>query len=380
MNKLEKDEMLKKVRSTLKANKSSRRDPDMFRVPSVKPSETAKYRFVVLPGLRKDDKCVGNVVTRSMDDMFYFPGGQHWVMQRPYGCPRQFDNQECPMCNLGFNLLSECDIEEERRKISGLYLSKSIFIANIYFPPFNINPIELQNKVLWYAMPKTVYDKMEACVMREDAGDDPEHDPKPYGMFYDPEDCLVFQLEVTHKGGYNSYENSKFLLTRQSIGETKEDIQAILDRRHDLWGKFPPRNAEELQQLVEKLYNGGGSPPVAKSESPKPKEPKPSAPEPKQSKPPESKPPESKPPESKPPKSKDSEDVMPRSKKAAVVATEDAIIPKAKKPEDTKTAKAPTPTAQSAKPEGEEPNGEAEGDDDIDDPELRKLINDVQGE
>jgi len=341
MDKKEKEAMLKKVREKLSQQKGSRRDPWMFRVPAVKPNESLKYRFVVLPGLAKGSKCVDGVVSKGMDDMFCVSGGQHWINQRPYGCPRQFDGQECPWCNLGFNLLNECDLEEERKKISRMYLPRSVFAVNIFFPAFPMNPSDLHNKVMWYTMPKTIYDKMEDCLMRENAGDDPEHDPKPFGMFYDPEDCLVFQLEVTHKGGYNNYESSKFLLNRQSIGETKEEIQAILDQRHDLWSKFPQRDATELHKLLEKLYGGTNPPPVDRPEAksnPKPK------------------------PDPTPKEKNDDENVLPKSKKNVAEGKPEPLPKKA--------------STQTPEPEPEVDDARLAEDD----PELQALLEEVQGD
>ena len=272
MDKKEKEMLLAKVRSKLKEQNNSR-DPAMFKPPQVKAGETVKFKFVVLPGLKKGDKCASGTASKDMGDMFYIPGGQHWINKRPYPCPRLFDNQECPWCSTGFNLLSECDIEEERKKISSLYLSKGFYVVNAYFPAYPVNPTELHNKVLWYPVPKTVFDKMEACLMREDAGTDKE-DPQPFGMFYDPEDCLVFQLEVTHKSGYNNYESSKFLQKSQSL--PADEIPEILAQRHDLWTKYPERNPAELEKMLSALFNGTKSESSetksAKKESPKKQE------------------------------------------------------------------------------------------------------------
>jgi hypothetical protein len=331
MDKKEKEALLAKVRGKLKEGKGSRRDPNMFRVVNVKPDETKKYRFVVLPGLKKGDPCDGGTVGKGMDDMFCISGGQHWINGRPYECPRLFDGADCPWCNFGFNLLNECDIEEERRKISRNYLPRSIFVVNIYFPPYAVNPPELHNKVLFYIMPKTVYDKMEDCLMREDAGDDPEHDPKPFGMFYDPEDCLTFQLEVTHKGGFNNYENSKFLLKRSSLAETDKDINSILAQRHDLWSKFNERNAEELEKLLEKLYSGGGAPREEKKAEEKPPAPQKAA--------------------------DPDDDVMPSSRKSAPAPAA-----------ESKTKEEPLPTSRKEEPDIS---------DDVDDDELKALLDEV---
>ena len=176
---------------------------------------------------------------------------------------------------------------------------------------------------MWYLLPKTVYDKMEECLMREDAGDDPE-DPQPHGLFYDPEACLVFQLEVRHKGGYNSYEESKFLLKQQSIGETSDDIQAIMDQRHDLWEKVPERNKGELDKLLEKLYSGKPSQPTRP------------------------------PAEETAARAKDEDD-------------DEEVLPASKKQKETKA-------------ESKESKPAVNLDDDIDDPELQNLVDELQSD
>jgi hypothetical protein len=346
----DKKALLEKVRKKLRESRGSSRDPDQFRVTNTKAGEPpTKFRFVVLPGLSKGDKCVGGVAKSEMDDHFCIAGGVHWINRQPHGCPRLYDGEECPWCTLGFGLLDECDIQEERSKISGKYLAKSTYLVNIYFPAFKMNPEELHGKVMWYPMPKTIFDKMDECFMRDNAGDDPEHDPKPWGIFFDPEECLIFQLEVYHKGGFNSYENSKFLLQKSRLAETDEQIQAILDLRHDLKLKAHPRDADELEKMLEKMYGndgdkddkggdkGGGSKP-----------------------------------ESKAPPTDEDEDVLPKS-------TKGSAPPPPKKEEDEDVL--PKSTKGSEPPKEEpKPAAEVTSSDDIDDPELKALIDDVQGD
>jgi hypothetical protein len=338
----DKKALLEKVRKKLRESRGSSRDPDQFRVPNTKAGEPAvKYRFVVLPGLSKGDKVVSGVSTSEMDQHFCIPGGIHWINRQPHGCPRLYDGEECPWCTLGFNLLDECDIQEERSKISSKYLAKSTYLSNIYFPAFKMNPEELHGKVMWYPMPKTIFDKLDECLMRDDAGDDPEHDPKPFGIFFDPEECLIFQLEVHHKGGFNNYENSKFLLQKSRLAATDEEIQAILNLRHDLAQKAHTRSADELEKLLEKMYGNGdddSKKPPQKTEKPK-----------------------EKPPE-------EDEDVLPpstKTQKAAPPKTEDEDV----LPPSTKTTEPP-----------KEKQAEVTSSDDIDDPELKALIDDVQGD
>jgi len=273
MDSEQRQKLLAKIQKGMKEQKSGSRDPNQFRPPNVKPDETAKFRFIILPGLIKGEKCAGGTVTKTMykvagqepsaetieerrlvEVSFSVNGGLHWINTRPYGCPRLFDDEQCPWCELGFELRNQTDIEEERRRISKLYLPRPSFNVNIYFPPSKVNPTDLHGKVMWYNMPKTVFDKTEEVLMRSGPGD--AEDPLPWGIFYDPHECLIFQLEITHKGGYNNYEKSKFLTSKYQLADSSDEIQTILDQRFDIWDKVPPRDVAALTEMLSKVGTG----------------------------------------------------------------------------------------------------------------------------
>jgi len=343
--------LLAKIQQGMKEQRGGGRDPNQFRPPNVNPEETAKFRFIVLPGVIEGDKCVGGPATRTMqkvsgvepsskdmDEKLYFEtsfcvnGGVHWIDRRPYGCPRLFDDGEtCPWCELGFELRNQTDLEEERRRISSLYLPRPMFGCNIYFPPSKVNPTELHEKVMWYSMPKTVFDKTEEVLMRSDPGDkEDKEDPLPWGIFYDPKECLIFQLEVTHKGGFNNYDKSKFLTSKYQLSDNDEGIQKILDQRFDIWEKVPRRDVAMLTGMLEKVQ-GGGSGEKKTQETPKaPKE--------------------------TPASSEDEEDCMSSSSKAAA----------SKEPAKEEKEKKETPPESSV--------------DEVDDPELKKLMGQIKGD
>ena len=394
MQESEKKKMLEKMRQRMKDEKGSSRDPAMFRVPNTKPNETFKYRFVVLPGIAKGQKCITGEASATMDERqwpgedgtikkmpwFCVSGGLHWIDRRPYGCPRLFDKAKCPWCELGFELRRECDVEDKKRALAKLYLPRTMSAVNIYFPPSNVNPADLHGKVMWYQMPKTVFDKMEECWMRDGPGDDPENDPKPYGMFWDPEDCLIFQVEVTHKSGYNNYESSKFLVKRHRLAETPEEIQAILDQRHDIVAKFPPRNAKELADLLEKVGQGE-IPKTSGADGDEDEE----LPEQKSA-----------------PKAAPSKSAQQKAAPApAAAAPAPAPAPAAPAPAPAAPAPAPAPKASKPKPTIDEDDGMPSSSkkpappttapaaakakatssvDEVDDPELKKLLNEVREE
>jgi hypothetical protein len=259
---MNRDEALAEVRKRMREKKGGRqRDPMEFRPPQVKPDEILKYKFVVLPGIQKGDTCVGGKVSNSMS-LWFTPAGTHWINNRPFECPRIHDGNDCPYCQLGFDLLNETDDDTARRNIAKTYLPRVTYVVNIWFPPFESTPTELRNKVMFYSMPKTVFDIMEATIMR-DVSNDPD-DPQAYGLFYDPENCYVFQLEVHRQGEFNEYkQGSKFLpntlgpLVKGKDGKPNTAaIEKILSLRHDVFTKFAGRDAKVLAQKVKEVMSG----------------------------------------------------------------------------------------------------------------------------
>ena len=255
---MDRNEALEEVRKRMAAKKGGRvRDPFQFNAPQAKPGEELKYKFYVLPGLNEGETCANGVASRNME-LWYNPVGTHWINQRPYECPRAHDGVDCPFCQLGFDLLKDTDDDETRRSIIKTYLARNSFAVNIYFPPFESTPPDLRGKVMWYSMPKTIFDVMEATIMKNTAGDDT--DPQAYGLFYDPMDAYVFQLDIRKQGEFNDYKQSKFLpstkgaMIKNKDGEAVEAaIAKVLAMRHDLFTKFAARDAALLRQRADEI-------------------------------------------------------------------------------------------------------------------------------
>jgi hypothetical protein len=132
-------------------------------------------------------------------------------------------------------------------------------VANVYFPDVKTNPEELRGKVVFYAMPKTIFDKLEECIQLNSAGDDPD-DPQAWGIFYEPSDAYPLLIVINKKGDYNSYVDSKLLAAaRGKMASSQKKIDEILAQRHDIPTKYSERSAENrqaLQGFVDALMNG----------------------------------------------------------------------------------------------------------------------------
>lgn len=258
---MDRNAALEEVRKRLKEKKGGFvKDPNEFKPSQVKPGEEAKYKFIVLPPLQTGETCASGKVSRDMAQ-FFIPVGAHWVNKKPYECPRIHDQAECKFCQLGFDLLGEEDDEEIRKNIVKTYLARATYAVNIYFPSYDSNPEELRGRVMWYSMPKTVFDIMEATLMRDASKDD--LDPQAYGFFYLPDESYVFQLEVSSQGGFNAYKTSKFLYsTRGPMIKSKDGVansdqtKKVLDMRHDLYTKFAARDQVALAKLANEVLKG----------------------------------------------------------------------------------------------------------------------------
>lgn len=255
---LDRKAMLDKIRAKMKARSGGgrQRDPHEFRAPKVQKGQTFKVKAYVLPPLNRGEMCSsGEEAKIGMDDLFYFPVGFHWINNKYHPCPRIFDGDDCPYCSFGFDLMRETDDREARSEISRTYLPRTQYAVNLYFPPFKTTPEEFRGKVMYYALPKTIFDKLEECIQRDDDGGDAD-DPMPFGLFYDPENAYTLAIEITKKGEYNNYENSKFLPA--SLGPIAKDdkkIQAILDMRHDIPDKYDDRDPSALRKIVAEIMN-----------------------------------------------------------------------------------------------------------------------------
>lgn len=247
-------ELLRRVREKMLSKKGGRkRDPNEFRAPQVQNGQKAKFKAYVLPP------------TDAMDELWFYQVGDHWVQEgsgkKRYPCPRVYDGDQCAFCQVGFDLLNETDDKDTRSKISRAYLPRTQYVVNVYFSNEIVNPEELRGQVKFYAMPKTIFDKLEECLIRDDGGDDPDK-PDPWGIFYEPTEAYPLSIQVTRKGDFNSYVESELIATAQRAIGTDEEIEAILEKRHDIPSKYPERSRENrkiLDNLADAALNGGES-------------------------------------------------------------------------------------------------------------------------
>ena len=253
-----KEEMLKQMRA--EQARKSKKDPDEFRCPQVKEKERLELYFKVLPPLEEGEACATGVSSRKYS-LWYYENGAHYINKNREECPRIHDNGECDMCQLGFDLLGETEDKELRKTISNKHLARAQYGINVYFLNIAKNPENVRGKVMWYNAQRTVWERMNNCMMNDDPGD--ENDPKACGVFFHPWDkhgTYTFKLVATHKGEFNDYSESIFLpktqgpLVADKSGEPdKKAIQAILDKRHDIAAKFKARDPKKLKKLTEEI-------------------------------------------------------------------------------------------------------------------------------
>lgn len=260
-----------KMRAALRKQMGGRQqDPNEFRAPKASEGQTLKYRFHILPPISEGDTILGGTATRGMDT-FCVPDGLHWVDNKPHSCPRVMTNDEldCEMCSTGFMLLNEVKAngndESARKNVKDSWLPNTNRIVNIWFPPLKSNPEELHNRVMWFKANASIFQIWSETLMRDGPGDD-EEEPLPYGIFFDENDSLIFNLIVTKDKQYNGYKTSKFIvrdakgnpdngpLVRKSDGspDTKA-IKAILAQRHDLYSKQEPYDVVAISKLANRL-------------------------------------------------------------------------------------------------------------------------------
>jgi len=247
---------LEQLRKKMKERQGRASDPHEYKPPKAKLNEAIEVRFYILPGLSAGDKTVSGLCSRSMDGLFHVEHGRHYYNKRYYTCPRVTTGEVCPLCNLGFDQLDLIDKGDKakRSKVAREYLASPVYRVNIYFPPSKSNPVELHNKVMFFDASKTAYNHWFDAVMRTDAGD--PDDPRAYGDICDPKSAYLYQLSITEKGGFNNYEKSKFLTSRQQIAASDNETQKILDARIDLWSKVEPAELDKIEKLVAELETG----------------------------------------------------------------------------------------------------------------------------
>lgn len=259
-------EALKRMREKQRSKKKFQRDAHEFRCDKAI-KNPVNYYFYVLPELKKGEKTADNEASRDME-LWYLPNASHFINNQSMACPRIHDDDECPICKMGFDMMQGIDDRNARRDIARKYLANTRYAVNVYFPPIEKNPEHLRGKTMWYNLPKTVFDIMETCLDTDEGGD--EFDPNACGIFYHPTRCYLFKLDARPKGEYNSYEKSTFVPTTLGIlvheKDKKDDpdwdkIEEIMNSRHDLYTKFKDRNHDNLLEVTKKLLrtSGGGS-------------------------------------------------------------------------------------------------------------------------
>jgi hypothetical protein len=257
------------IRQQVRAKMKKGKDPTEFRAPKAEGDKTLKFRFYILPPLQIGDVCNDGKSTCEREmDLFAIANGSHYIDNKRIGCPRAINEEDCAICNYGFDLLNEVDgsTEEGKKKrseISRALLPAQYNLVNIYFPTIDTNPEEVRGRVFWYNAPKTLVDMWLECLYRDDDGGDPD-EPLPFGVFYDECDAYLFQLEVFKDGQMNSYKRSKFMvstsLKSRPIAVDKatkkidmKRIKEILAKRHNLWEKMPTINQEEIAKVAAAL-------------------------------------------------------------------------------------------------------------------------------
>lgn len=261
---------IEELRKRMKERASSRsQDPHEFVPPKAKGDQVIKFKFFILPDLNEEDLCFGGKATRGMDGMFFLKDGVHWVNKRPHACPRILSEEECEMCNIGFELMGEEESKDAKRAIAKQWLSQTNYKVNIFFPAMEPNPVIYHGKTMWFNGPKTCFDQWYGAFHRNDGGT--EDDPEAHGVFYDPYEAFAYSLVIKNQGDYNDYKSSKFLANLGKVpilclpGTKTADeagIQKILNLRHDLFTKIDVPNPKKITELAQTMLHGeagGGS-------------------------------------------------------------------------------------------------------------------------
>lgn len=254
-------EMLLKLKEKMK-EKGKGRDPDQFAPPSAKDDETLEFYLRILPPLMKGDKYKGGVAEKT-EDLWFYENGAHYIKQpkAKLTCPRCQYGDSCPICQIGFDMMEGEPNKDVRSSISSKYLARSYYSINVYFLNSDKNPESIRGRVMWFNIPKTLFDIMDYCINNEKPGD--EDDPQACGIFYHPDEGYTFKLVVKKKGEYNTYETSKFLATTMGpLFKTKEGspdkerIKKILEERVYLPDKFEKVNIDKINEMASTILDG----------------------------------------------------------------------------------------------------------------------------
>lgn len=250
------------IRKRLKKSMGGKfNDPDQFRPDNAKSAtEPIKYRFFVLPPLMEGDELKTGTVGKTMDQ-FFVQHADHWVNSKPTPCPRVWENEECPICQFGFDLLREEKDENKRREIVKVWMPSTYYMVNIFFTKWDGNPEELRGRVKFYNAPKTCFDIWTAALLRDDKGD--EDEPQAHGVFFDESAAFQFQLESLKQGRNNSYKTSKFVTTDgipiPMLGKkgspNEAGIAKLLKLRHNLWDKIQVPDMDKVQRVYRVMID-----------------------------------------------------------------------------------------------------------------------------
>jgi len=219
-----------------------KRDPDEFRPPAVEPEKTKSYYFHVLPAV-------------SDEDTFFYKNAAHWINNRTVQCPRVHETGDCPVCQLGFDMMEGVTDKKARSAIAKKFLPQQKYAINVLFTDDKVNG-DLAGKVMWFNSPQSVFNKMKDALMRENAGDDSKK-PLAFGDFTDPDASYIFNMSIVEKGGYNNYDTSDFYPS----APVKLPNDKALDQRHDLKGKFSEPDMKVLVEFERKSLSGGDETP-----------------------------------------------------------------------------------------------------------------------
>lgn len=250
--KVDRQAILDRMRKKQSEQQQGGRDSTEFRPPKVEKEQEVKFKAVILPPLDEGDPCEGGAASQSMEDLWYFPNGQHYINKKRYECPRvHIEKQACPMCDFGFDLMSETTDKDLKSSIAREWLSRENHAVNIYFLNVDSNPQEVRGKVFWWNLPQAIFSKCCTALSAKSAGDDPD-EPKAFGVFFDPYAAYMLLIKITHKNDNNNYESSVLVGGKTiQIDKTEEGVVAILAKRHDLFTKFPARDLNVIQKLLD---------------------------------------------------------------------------------------------------------------------------------
>lgn len=252
------DEILARMRQRQDEKASSRGDKLQWKPPQVKEGQESIFKVVVLPPLFKGDKCIGKdnekMICPEDWEYWYFQHGEHYINRRPYPCPRAYNpNVDCPLCSVGFDLMSNVYDKAVRSAIAKEWLSRSSFSANVYFLP-NKNSDDLSGKVMWWNVPVKIVGLIDKALKMDDSGDD-EDNPQPFGYVLDPEACFPILIKIKSKSDNNTYEDSAMFTKPRSLGDADE-IASILSNRVYVPSRLGVVDIDMLKKLAdEKLAN-----------------------------------------------------------------------------------------------------------------------------